>query len=138
MQNFKKLTEILKSLNLPKGEYAIFGSGPLAVRKIRDSSDLDVILTEALFEKLKKKKEFIYSTEKDGYKVERLLLDNIEFFKSWAPGNWDTNELVKNAEEIDGLCFVKLSEVIKWKKLLGREKDKKDLKLIDEYLKNAS
>jgi len=31
--------EELEALKLPIGEYAIFGSGPLAVRRIRESQD---------------------------------------------------------------------------------------------------
>ena len=34
---------------------------------------------------------------------------------------------------IEGLPFVQLKYIIEWKKLFGREKDKKDLQLIEQY-----
>ena len=39
----------VKKLNLPKGKYAIFGSGPLAIRNIRDTHDLDVIVKNDIY-----------------------------------------------------------------------------------------
>ncbi|MFH1291164.1 MAG: hypothetical protein ABIH79_01240 [archaeon] len=40
MENFKKQLAELKKLNLPKDKFAIFGSGPLAINGIRDTSYL--------------------------------------------------------------------------------------------------
>lgn len=48
----------------------------------------------------------------------------------------DTGTLIKNAEIINGIPFLPLSELIKFKKALGREKDFKDIELIEQYLKN--
>jgi hypothetical protein len=42
--------------------------------------------------------------------------------------------LIRNAEIIDGVPFIKLDELIKFKKALGRDKDKKDVELIEQYL----
>ena len=47
----------LKALNLPLGHYAIFGSGPLAVRGIREAADLDIIVSESLWKELLPKHE---------------------------------------------------------------------------------
>jgi len=38
-KRFKQLLKELKKLNLPINEYAIYGSGPMAIRKLRDVSD---------------------------------------------------------------------------------------------------
>ena len=45
-----KYTDELKKLNLPIGTYAIFSSGPLAVRNLRENNDLDIIVTKLFFE----------------------------------------------------------------------------------------
>jgi len=37
----------LKQLNLPLDTYAIFGSGPLSVRGIRENHDLDILVTHS-------------------------------------------------------------------------------------------
>lgn len=71
------LFDELKKLNISMGEYAVFGSGPLWIRGIRESNDEDI-------------------------------------------------------------PFVSLEAVIQWKKRMGREKDMRDLALIDEYLKKKS
>ncbi len=39
----------VKSLGLPEGEYAVFGSGPLAVHKIRDTRDIDLLVSPKLY-----------------------------------------------------------------------------------------
>jgi len=33
------------------------------------------------------------------------------------------NKLIDEAEEIDGIRFVRLEEFLRWKNLMGREKD---------------
>jgi hypothetical protein len=51
-QQFLILLEELKKLNFPKDKYAVFGSGPLAIRNIRETFDLDVIVKQDLFNEL--------------------------------------------------------------------------------------
>src|SRR3990167_8631640 len=53
--NIQDLLKQLEKLNLPKDQYIIVGSGPLGIRNIRISDDLDVLVTETLWEQLKKK-----------------------------------------------------------------------------------
>jgi len=38
----------LKELNLPKESFAVFGSGPMAVRDMREINDLDLIVKSDL------------------------------------------------------------------------------------------
>ena len=46
---------VLKKINLSVGQYAVFGSGPLAVRGIRPANDLDLIVKDELWRELNKK-----------------------------------------------------------------------------------
>jgi len=41
--NFLKELEELKKLNIPADSYAVFGSGPLAIRGIREARDIELI-----------------------------------------------------------------------------------------------
>ncbi|MCD6442311.1 hypothetical protein J7L24_02110 [bacterium] len=137
-KSFSHFLEQLKKLNLPKGKFAIFGSGPLGVRNIRDTHDLDVIIDEELFDKYKimpgwESKNF----ERDGRYVEMIENSGIEFYKKWEPGDWNARRLIDEAEFIDDLPFVRLEEVKKWKEISGREKDLKDIQLINEYLEKS-
>lgn len=121
-----KHIEELKRLSLPKDDFAIFGSGPMAVRGIRENKDLDLVVTPTLWEDLKKKLPVSDDST--------IKIGNIEIFKE-LPIFDNTEELIDNADIIDGFKFVKLNEVIKFKKALGREKDLKDIKLIENFLK---
>lgn len=101
----------LSKLNLPKDQYAIFGSGPLAVRKLRENKDIDIIVTKELWNKLIKNKKFKL-TKKGG-----LKMGHIEIFNSWHLIKESTEKLIKNSEMIKGFPFVKLKYVLKWKKI---------------------
>ncbi len=50
-----KYLEQLEKLNLPKGQWAIFGSGPLVIRGLlAENNDIDIIVKSDVFEVLKK------------------------------------------------------------------------------------
>ncbi len=138
-KSFFIFLEQLKKRNLPKNTYAIFGSGPLGVRNIRDTHDLDLIIDEQLFDKYKnmphwKFKNFVI----DNRYVEMIENNWIECYKKWGPGAWNTQQLIRKAEFINNMPFVKLETVKKWKRILGREKDLKDIQLIDEYIQRTN
>ncbi|MFA5333977.1 MAG: methyltransferase domain-containing protein [Candidatus Nanoarchaeia archaeon] len=129
----KELLDKLKSLNLPNGDYAIFGSAPMGIRGIRETNhDLDLIVKPELWDELKKKYGLAHIK---GVKGEVIIIDkDIEVYNSW--GDWikDIIPLIDSAELIQGFPFVKLKYVLDWKIKYGREKDKKDAILIREYL----
>ena len=54
----KYLDELLE-LELPSAEYAIFGSGPMAIRNLRENNDLDILVKEELWLKLCQKPPII-------------------------------------------------------------------------------
>ncbi len=128
MKDFNNFLEEFRKLSLPDKEYAIFGSGPLAVRGIRKAEDIDVIVTKELYHKLKKK----YSEED-----ERILIGNIEIISPESVIVEEDDEVIERAEKIKGFRFASLKDIIKWKKRMGREKDLKDIKLIEYYLKSS-
>ncbi len=117
----------LRLLNLPVKQYAIFGSGPMAVRGLRHANDLDLLIKKDLWDELAK----IYPLDEKGV---ALRAGHIELFSHWEPWFKDTDKLIDTAEIIDGLPFVRLSYVLEWKKQMGREKDKQDVILIENYL----
>ena len=77
-----------------------------------------------------------YSPTKNGRGMPVIELGNMEIFNTWTPWFDDVEPLIDDAEIIEGYPFVKLEKVIEWKTSFGREKDLKDLKLIEEYLKH--
>ena len=127
----KDLFETFLKLNLPKGKYVIFGSGGLLIRNLKEGHDLDIIVTPDIYEE--------YRT-KEGWKLKPcngdfyLSKDGMELWENWKPGVWNVDELIAQAEYIEGLAFVPLQKIAEWKRLSGREKDLEHAKIIDEYL----
>ncbi len=138
----KEWIKELKKLRLPSDEYAVFGSGPIAVRGIRKARDLDIIVKKNLWRRLKKEHKVKYkqdSVDKNRkYKIIQIPTPKgiIDVFDEWHKPDYDIDELIKEADIIYGVRFVKLKRVLEWKKLGERKKDKKDVKLIEEYLNN--
>lgn len=132
-----KLLKELDSLNLPKDEYAIISSGVLAIHNIREANDLDIIVTDKVWDKLSQGHpvEHLPTTDK-------ISIGNIEILHNWSKEMIEAtaplDEQIKTADIIDGHRFVKLDLVKKFKQKLGREKDLKDIKLIDNYLLTLS
>jgi hypothetical protein len=126
---FKIFLEELKKLGFPPEKFAIFGSGPMAVRGLRDVNDIDIIVKDDIWAVLLKDHT---PAEKNG----EIKIGNISIFNQLKPWFDDINPLIDTADVIDGIKYVRLEYLIKWKKIMNREKDQKDIKLIEEYLKN--
>ena len=125
----------LKALNLPRNKFAIFASGPMAIRNLRENQDIDVIVKEPLWKELSKKHNIIL---KNNGKTKCIEIRNIEIFNDWKPWFDDINELIDTADIIQNIRFVKLTYVLEWKKAMNREKDIRDIKIIEDYMQGHS
>jgi hypothetical protein len=131
----KDLFQQLKELKLPSGKYAVFGSGPMCIRGWKDCShDLDIIVTKDVWDEYLGKEGWEVRTMHQG--SEYLWNDDLELWKDWGPGQWNIKKLIERAERIDDLPFVRLETVIEWKKLNAREKDLKDIEIIEKFLRS--
>lgn len=111
-----ELDNKIKELELNKKDYAIFGSGPLAIRDIVEPNDLDVLIKK----------------DKYPFKENPKIIGNIEFSFNW-PNIDNINKLINDSEIIQGHPFVKLEYVKIYKNKMNRYKDKLHLKKIKEY-----
>lgn len=130
---------LLRSLPLELGEYAIFGSGimfALGIRPLSDLHDLDIVVSKSGWEKVKTLGKPFYEPV---WKCNWLKLfdEQIELSDGWGPGEWNIDELISTATVIEGFSFVNIDNVVKWKKVMGREKDMKHIQLIEEYLRHV-
>ena len=131
----KEIFKELLSLHLPVSDYVIFGSGPLFAHGIRsDVRDLDILARGSAW-----RKALTYGTAPvnppSGNGSMIVLFDGrIEIFNSWVSAEWDVDSLIDNAEFIDGLPFVPLTTVLRWKKSAPRENDQRDILDIERYL----
>ena len=131
--NFKELLSKVRELDLAQGTFAIFGSGPMAVRDLKEPNDLDIIVTKEVYEKFKSVDGWIEKLFHEGedYYLEK---DGIELWNTWGPGDWDIANMIETAEMIEGLPYVTLDHVLAWKKKNNRQKDIIDIAKIKKYL----
>jgi len=122
--------ERCEELNLPPSEFIVEGSGVLDALGIRESRDLDVVVQQPTFEKLQSR-GFIQETKDDD---PYLANGEIEVWLSFDGKDFD--ELMHEAVQIRGYNFSSLDLIKKWKQQRGLEKDKRDLILIDKYLRD--
>lgn len=133
----RAILDEVRSLDLPKGGYVVVGSGPLSVRNIRPHKDIDLLVTEDVFEKL-----LLCGWEKEigpngRPKAKR---DIFEAFTWIGCGSYQpqTTTLIQDADLIDGIPFLKLDELMIFKRAVGREKDFQDIQLILNFLQCSS
>jgi len=125
--NADVLFERLRVLDLPVLDYAVFGSGPLAIRGLIDEvGDLDVITRGAAWDAVKD----LGSVVMYGDDVTVDLENGLTFGRSWDFGAFDIDQLISDAEMIAGLPFVRLGAVHEYKLLANRPKDLHHIDLV--------
>ncbi|MFZ1075727.1 MAG: hypothetical protein WAN50_05130 [Minisyncoccia bacterium] len=123
----------VKELDLPAGSFVVFGGSPLAVAGLREANDIDLLVTQEVYDDLK---------DKGWQEIEKGPNDKaLSHGVFEAHNNWDFSfynptlkDLLVNAVEIDGIQFASIDDVRKWKEASGRTKDIRDIELIDRYL----
>lgn len=131
---FSDFLKRLNKLTLPEDQFVIVGSGPLGVRDIRECRDLDVLVTDELWNELAKKYPI-----KQEHGIDKIEVDeDIEMLAKGSafrdPNIASIEEIIKNADIIEGIRFINLELLVKFKQKMGREKDLKDIDLIKDYL----
>ncbi|MBT8077917.1 MAG: hypothetical protein KJO31_05035 [Gammaproteobacteria bacterium] len=117
----------LRDLELPPGDYAVFGSGPLAAHGIIDDpGDLDVLCRGAAWAAVRQAGAL---RQLPDYGVQVVDIDSglLTFGTTWGIGSFDVAALIDTAEIIDGLPFVRLEHVVAYKRVRGSEKDRAHL-----------
>lgn len=129
---FQKLLQELRALNLPTDQYVIIGSGPLAIRNLREAQDLDILASDSLWNELSQKYPVIPQIPPD---IEKIQIGNIEFVGKGSSYLSSKDEIFKTADFIDGFPYLNLNLLKKFKLKMAREKDLKDVELIDQFIK---
>ena len=130
----------MRDLDLPKGHFAVFGSGPLIARGIISASnDLDVLCRGPAWTQVKTIKKVEYLKEYD-LEIVTLADGQLTFGTRWGIGSFDTDVLIDTAELLDDLPFVQLEHVVAYKRLSDRPKDREHLRAMRKqgYLDSQS
>src|SRR3989344_3543000 len=122
----------VRALGLPKDSYIVFGSCPLAAVGIRESNDIDMLVSEQVYEQLRNDG---WQQLDKGPRDKPLVHDVFEAHTNWDFSSYSPtlDELLANAMDIEGVPFASIEDVRKWKVASGRPKDLVDIGLIDEY-----
>ncbi len=122
----------VRELNLPQGLYIVFGSAPLAIRGIRDANDIDLLVSEEVFNSLRSAG---WKQIEKGPSDKPLVKGDYEAHQNWNFSSYKPTlkHLLQSAELEEGIPFASLDEVRKWKFASGRPKDLIDIELIDTY-----
>lgn len=123
----------VKSLHLPDKSYVVFGSCPMALAGIRESSDIDMLITPDLFTDLLKRG---WKKHRKAPGDEPIVYGVFEAHDKWNFSSYKPtlDQLRASATIVDGVPFAALEEVKKWKMSSARPKDLKDVELINQYL----
>jgi len=122
--NKEELIELVESIKLDKNEYWILSSGALVIRGIYpDAGDLDIAVTEKGLQELKN--NYNLKQKENGWYI---VNDKIECIV-------DTKEDCK-IEQYEGYNLQSIEKYYDYLKNSNREKDKKRISLVEEYMKN--
>lgn len=128
--NKEELIELIKTLKISREEFWVLSSGALVLRGIYpDAGDLDIAVTNKGMEELQKNYDSIPEEYELGnfYKV----TENIECV---CDGNKE--ELKFKPEKVGEFYAQNIYEYLEYLEGSDREKDKKRIPLVKEYIKN--
>lgn len=129
----QEIIDRVKTLNLPEGTYVVFGSCPLALAGIREAKDIDLLVSKEIFEQLKTSG---WKTIDKGPEDKPITSDVFEAHHNWEFEGYKSTlaQLLETASIADGIPFVSLEEVRKWKAASDNPKHLADVKQIDSFL----
>ncbi len=126
----------VKALNLPLDQIIVIGSGILDQLGIRPASDIDLAASSDLMKKLSEESGDWLKKFDDNQRFYFVKDDDsAEVWDGWVFDGQAVSYdgLLDYAVKYDGVRFVDLKFLRKWKSWRGREKDVRDVELIDEW-----
>ena len=139
-QDDRTIFERVAELKFPIGHYAVVG-GAMEAHGIRKARDVDIVVSAELFDELVADGWPPYCLKpccmgKEGTR-RRLEKGDVQVNSeiSWEGTLFaETDKLIEDAEIIQGIPFAQLDILAAWKRARAREKDFKDIELIEAYL----
>ena len=129
----------VKALNLPLDQIIAIGSGILDQLGIRPASDIDLAVSSDLMKKLSEESSDWIKKFDDNQRFYFIKDDgSAEVWDGWEFDGQvvSYDGLLDYVVEYDGVRFVNLEFLSRWKKWRSLEKDTQDVKLIDEWRAN--
>lgn len=125
----------VKALQLPLDSIVVIGSGLLDVLGLRESADVDLVVTSSVFRKLGQDASYAKGVAHGEVFLEK---DVYEIWQTWGEGDEGSlDTLWREGVTIDGVRFVSPECLIAWKRRRGLEKDLRDIELLEESLQHG-
>lgn len=130
-QKTQSITERVNALDLPSGEFVVVGGAVMEALNLRDSANIDIVVTHELFTKFLNDPEWLKITAAGGKLV--CAKDGVWLMRSWLGR---TVGAIKRAGTFNkkGVTFIDLPQLIACKQRLGRRKDQSDIALLKSQL----
>jgi len=128
-------SERVKDLGLPLDQLIVIGSGILNQLGIRQSADIDVATNREALEEIARSDDWVRKLDKNQRQYLVKCDGSVEIWDGWEIDGRvvEYDELLDYAVEYDGVKFVNLDFLRRWKSWRGREKDIQDMRLIDAW-----
>ena len=121
----------VQAIDLPPSEYVVIGSGVLNAVGLRESRDIDLVVSEQAFAELRQRPGWKL-TQKHGEPC--LEKDDFEVWLDWGPDMPDFKTMFREALVVRGLHFASFETVMRFKRLHPTDKNLRDIVLIEQYL----
>jgi len=131
-----QLFDELRELALPPGEYVVVGGAALMAHGIRDAESINLVVTPTLYQILLLRGWEVVDIREDFQVLKRGVVEVAPQMTTCVGYEPNIYDLIANADDVAGFPFMRLSELIKFKRAMGRPQDLKDIKLIIAYLNN--
>jgi|JI10StandDraft_1071094.scaffolds.fasta_scaffold05555_18 SulP family sulfate permease len=120
--------DMIKRLDPPSGSYVVIGGGVLEALGLRETNDVDLVVSERLYRHYRKKgwREYV---QDDGKRV--LSHHGYQLMLTYVGKS--LKDLAAHAFLLHGVSFMSVSDLIACKKAVGREKDLEDVRLLQEF-----
>jgi hypothetical protein len=147
----EKNFQILYDLDWPTDEYRVFGGGIMSALKLKPWRDIDLVVSQDLYEWIKEKYKDDYWYSEETHLP--IHFNSIPVELGWFPkhielnfpGLYDLDSFWNDCIEIADINFIRLKHTLAYKKVRSNsefvqveEKDKQHIKLIEAYLKTSS
>lgn len=124
--------EMVKRLKLPAREYVVIGGGVLETLGIRETNDVDLVVSKRLYRQFLRKGWREYYQD-DGKRV--LSHNGYQVMETYVGAT--LHDLLPGSFLNEGVRFMELNALISCKRRMGRRKDHEDIKLIERYIERT-
>ena len=126
----RRLGKLVDELDLDRRDFVIFGSGPLLAHGLRRHiRDLDVVARGTAWRRVSQR-GLPATGSVNGASMAAFWGGLIQFSPRWISDDWDVDSLIDRAEIFEGLPFAHLADVLRYKQMLNRPKDRSDIQAL--------